>query len=60
MTYRTSKGTVLGPSVFPAHINDLVVKKPSKARLFADDCFPYRTNRFNKDVSFLQVDLEKL
>ncbi|MEW8546480.1 MAG: reverse transcriptase domain-containing protein [Candidatus Thiodiazotropha sp.] len=55
------QGTVLGPLLFLAFINDLPeAVKTSEARLFADDCLMYRYIRNDKDSSDLQTDLHAL
>ena len=55
------QGTVLGPLLFLAFINDLPdVVKTSDARLFADDCLLYRHIRNDKDSADLQTDLTAL
>ena len=55
------QGTVLGPLLFLAFINDLPdVVKTSDARLFADDCLLYRHIRNDKDSVDLQTDLTAL
>ena len=43
------QGTVLGPFIFPCHINDLPDVVRSQVRLFADDCLLYRQIKSNKD-----------
>ena len=55
------QGTVLGPLLFLAFINDLPeVTKNSDARLFADDCLLYRQISSRHDSAFLQQDLSAL
>ena len=55
------QGTVLGPLLFLAFINDLpeAVNQPG-FRLFADDCLLYRLIRSDADAKRLQEDLEAL
>ena len=55
------QGTVLGPTLFLAFINDLVrAAKHSQVRLFADDCVLYREVKNQEDCELLQADLENL
>ena len=54
------QGTVLGPILFPVHINDLPSILSSKVRLFADDCLIYRQIKSNNDQIELQRDLNLL
>ena len=55
------QGTVLGPLLFLAYINDLTeAVVHSDSRLFADDCLVYRLVRSDADAARLQEDLEAL
>lgn len=54
------QGTVIGPLLFLAYINDLPQSTFSEARLFADDCLVYRKIKNVKDTETLQDDLNKL
>ena len=57
------QGTVLGPLLFLAYINDLVLPdslRSSEARLFADDSLLYLTVNGAKGNNLLQEDLSAL
>ena len=54
------QGSVLGPSLFLAYINDLPLPLSSTTRLFADDTMLHNTVTEPSDQETLQEDLEKL
>ena len=54
------QGTVLGPVLFLAFINDRPKCVKSNVRLFADDCVLYREIDNETDCASLQSDLRKL
>jgi len=54
------QGTVLGPLLLLAYINDLPECVSSTPRLFADDCLLYRQINSPKDFEILQQDLNNL
>ena len=54
------QGTVMGPLLFLAYINDLPEATTSGVKLFADDSLLFRRIRTNKDCDTLQKDLAAL
>ena len=54
------QGTVLGPLLFLAYINDMPECVRSEIKLFADDSLLYRRIQNNTDRCQLQEDLDKL
>jgi hypothetical protein len=54
------QGSVLGPSLFLCHINDVSTGLDSTIRLFADDTIAYLVIKSNSDALTLQRDLDKL
>jgi len=54
------QGTVLGPILFLAYINDLPGTVSANTRLFADDCVIYRSIKSAHDCEGLQHDLDEL
>jgi hypothetical protein len=53
------QGSVLGPLLFLAYVNDIWRNTESKIGLFADDCTIYRKIN-NHDLEKLQTDLDRL
>ena len=54
------QGSVIGPLLFLAYINDLPQQLKSPARLFADDTLVYRLSASEEDQNALQDDLLQL
>jgi len=54
------QGSVLGPLLFLAHVNDIWRNMESTIRLFPDECVTYRKNINNADMEKLQKDLDRL
>ena len=54
------QGAVLGPLLFPLHINDIMSDIESEIRLFADDCVCYREIKDMEDTLELQKDIDRL
>ena len=60
VTSGVPQGSVLGPILFLAYINDMPDAITSKSRLFADDSIVYRQIDNDEDRHTLQDDLNKL
>ena len=60
VTSGVPQGSVLGPLLFLAYINDIWRNMESTIRLFADDCVIYRKIIKTKDMDILQKDLDRL
>ena len=53
-------GSVLGPLLFLAYLNDIWRNIESNIPLFADDCIIYRKIMDSRDIEKLQKDLNSL
>jgi hypothetical protein len=53
------QGSVLGPLLFLAHVNDIWRNSESTIRLFVDDCIIYRKFK-NNNKEKLQIELNRL
>jgi hypothetical protein len=60
VTSGVPQGSVLGPLLFLAYVNDIGRNMESTIRLFADDCVIYRKIIKTEDMDKLQKDLDRL
>jgi hypothetical protein len=60
VTSGVPQGSVLGPPLFLAYVDDIWRNTESNIRLFADDCIIYRKINYSSDIDKLQKDLNKL
>jgi len=60
VTSGVPQGSVLGPLLFLAYVNDIWRNTESTIRLFADDCVIYRKIINNEDMEKLQKNLDRL
>jgi len=54
------QGSVLGPLLFLAHVNDSWRNSESNTQLFTDDCIIYKKTMDSRDIDKLQTDLNRL
>jgi len=60
VTSVVTQGSVLGPLLFLAYVNDIWRNMESTIRLFADECVIYRKIINNADMGKFQKDLDRL
>jgi len=60
VTSGVPQGSVLGPLLFLAYVNDIWKNVESDLRLFVDDCIIYRKITDRGDIETLQADLDKI
>jgi len=54
------KGSVLGPLLFLAYVNDIWRNNESTIRLLTDDCVIYKKIINSEDIENLLIDLDRL
>jgi hypothetical protein len=60
VTSGVPQGSVLGPLLFLAYVNNIWRNIQLNIRLYADDCTLYRKILDVKDMEILQTDLDRL
>jgi hypothetical protein len=60
VTSGVPQGSVLGPHLSLAYVNDIWSNIESTIRLFADDCVIYRKITNKEDMEMLQKDVDRL
>jgi len=60
VTSGVPQGSVLGPLLFLAYVNDIWRNIESNVQLFADDCIIYRKIMDSSGIDKLQMDLNRL
>ena len=60
VTSAVPQGSVLGPVLFLAYVNDIWRNTESNIRLFGDDCTIHRKIMDSSEIDKLQTDLKRL